>query len=267
GFGYDSLPGWAKVITQPVEERMRIFADPSERIRLDALAQSDEAGLLRLRTSAWSRHTVHEAFSEANKRYEGRVVGEIAAELGQEPFDVMLDIALRDELRTVFIPPPRGDNDRSWELKRDVWKTGKALIGGSDAGAHVDFAVSYNYATKMLAACRERQLIPLEEAIRMLTDVPARFYGIRDRGRVVEGHFADLMVFDPAAVDSGPVHWRDDLPGGAGRLYAHAEGINHVIVNGTEIVRDKQFTGVLPGTVLRSGRDTDTVAPVGFGRE
>src|SRR5262245_42807338 len=110
----------------------------------------------------------------------------------------------------------------------------------------------------MLAECRDRELIPLEDAVRLLTDVPASLYGIVDRGRVVEGASADLMIFDPDAIGSGPVHWREDLPGGAGRLYAEAEGMAHVLVNGTEIVRGTELTGALPGTVLRSGRDTRT---------
>src|SRR5262249_5832214 len=149
-------------------------------------------------------------------------IGDIAADLGQEPFDVMLDIALRDELRTIFSVPPPGNTDKSWELKREVWRGGKTVIGASDAGAHVDVTVAFDYSTRMLAGCRDRELVPLEEAIHLITDVQARFYGIRDRGRLAEGYFADLMIFDPASIASGPAHWRNDLPAGAGRLYTEA---------------------------------------------
>ena len=95
--------------------------------------------------------------------------------------------------------------------------------------------------------------------MRLLTDVPARLYGLRDRGRLVPGGFADVVVFDPTSIGHGPVRTRDDLPGGASRLYADAVGVGHVLVNGTEIARDGHFTGAVPGRVLRSGRDTDTV--------
>ncbi len=259
GFGYDALPGWAKIFRLPVPERTQQLADPAVRRRLAEGSRSEEAGLMRQSIAAWERQTVLETFAPENKVYEGRVVGDIAAELGQDAFDVMLDIAVRDDLRTIFKAPQRGNDDASWKLKRELWRSGKTVIGASDAGAHVDTIVTFNYATNMLAACRDRNLVPLEEAIHLITEVPARFYGLKDRGRVEEGCFADLMIFDADTVGSGPVHWRDDLPAGAGRLYAEAEGIAHVVVNGTEIVTGKELTGAVPGTVLRSGRDTETV--------
>jgi N-acyl-D-aspartate/D-glutamate deacylase len=95
--------------------------------------------------------------------------------------------------------------------------------------------------------------------VRQLTDIPARLYGLRDRGRLVPNAFADVVAFDPTTIGHGAVRTRDDLPGGASRLYADAEGVAHVLVNGTEIVRAGEFTGAVPGRVLRSGTDTDTV--------
>ena len=71
------------------------------------------------------------------------------------------------------------------------------------------------------------------------------------------------MVLDPDRIGHGPEHTRDDLPGGASRLYAEAEGIEHVLVNGVEIARAGELTGATPGTVLRSGLDTDTVTVPG----
>jgi N-acyl-D-aspartate/D-glutamate deacylase len=119
---------------------------------------------------------------------------------------------------------------------------------------------TFIYSTALLGSgVREKGLITLEEAIRQLTDLPARLYGVRDRGRIAEGWFADLVVFDADTVGAGPVHFRDDLPAGASRLYAEADGIEHVFVNGTEIVRGREFTGATPGTVMRSGRDTEGV--------
>jgi N-acyl-D-aspartate/D-glutamate deacylase len=86
--------------------------------------------------------------------------------------------------------------------------------------------------------------------------VPADLYGLRDRGRLAEGAIADLVVFDEATVGPEEVSTRFDLPGGAGRLYAGANGVEHVVVNGVPIVAAGELTGATPGALLRSGRDT-----------
>jgi len=101
--------------------------------------------------------------------------------------------------------------------------------------------------------------VTLEEAVHFLTDAPARLYGVRDRGRLSEGAHADVVVFDPATVGPAGERTYDDLPGGASRIVAESRGVHHVLVAGTEIVRDGAYTGATPGAVLRAGRDTETV--------
>jgi N-acyl-D-aspartate/D-glutamate deacylase len=120
---------------------------------------------------------------------------------------------------------------------------------------------TFNYTTVLLAeAVRARQLLSLEEAIHLLTDRPARLYGLVDRGRLQEGWSADVVVLDPDRVDSDELDMRYDLPGGAGRLYAGSSGIEHVLVNGVAIVSNGALTAERAGRVLRSGRDTRTPA-------
>ena len=105
----------------------------------------------------------------------------------------------------------------------------------------------------------------MEEAVQLLTDAPARLYGLKDRGRVAQGWMADLVIFDPDTIGPGPVETRFDLPGGAGRLFGTAEGINHVLVAGAEIVSESEFSDERPGRMIRSGRDTETVSVSGHG--
>ena len=172
----------------------------------------------------------------------------------------MIDLALDDGLRTLFLPVAIGADRASWDVRGELWHDDRTVIGASDAGAHLDMIDTFAQTTQVLGnGVRRYSLIGLEEAVRQLSDVPAKLIGLRDRGRIESGFMADLVVFDPATVDTGPVHSRQDLPGDAVRLYADAIGIEHVLVNGVQTIRDGVHTGALPGTVMRSGRDTRSV--------
>jgi N-acyl-D-aspartate/D-glutamate deacylase len=263
GFVLDALPGWSDVLGLPVAERLVALRDPEVRGRLAAGARSPEAGVLG-GLAKWHVLEVAETFAPENAAYEGRSIGDIAAEQGSEPFDALLDVVCADELRTGLRPPAFGDTDADWAERAQAWHDDRTVVGASDAGAHLDMMCGAVYSTALLGAgVRERQVIELEEAIRQLTTVPARLYGLRDRGVLRSGAWADVVVFDPATIAPGPERTRRDLPAGAPRLYAGAEGVEHVLVNGTEIVRSGQLTGALPGHILRSGRDTATVAARG----
>jgi N-acyl-D-aspartate/D-glutamate deacylase len=253
-FVLDSLPNWAEVVTLPLPARKRALADPAVRTKLDEGAKN--AGPMGF-VARWEHYVIEESWAAANERWRGQTVGDVAKALGIAPLDALLDVALADELRTVFRPALGGDDEASWQLRGKVWQDPRVMIGASDAGAHLDMIDSFTLSTSLLGpAVRERGLIELEDAIHQITDRPARLYGLERRGRIASGFHADLVVFDPATIAPGPIHTRRDLPGGAARLFAEAEGIEHVFANGVEVVRGKQLTGARPGTVLRSGRDS-----------
>ena len=259
GFVLDGLPGWRETMHLPVAERLRALADPQVRRRLNEGAHSEEAGILR-GLANWERLILLETFAPVNADANGRTVGEVAAARGKEPFDTLLDIVIADELRTGLSPRPFGDDEADWKMRAQVWRNRDAVIGGSDAGAHLDMMCGAIYTTSLLGhGVREHQVVTLEEAVRLITDVPARLYGLKERGRITPGWHADLVMFDPAAVGHGPEQTRYDLPAAAPRLVADARGISSVWVGGVEVCRDGAATGAMPGTVLRSGRDTETV--------
>jgi N-acyl-D-aspartate/D-glutamate deacylase len=257
------IPGWGDVMGLPTEERMAALRDPSVRARLDEVAHSEDAGVFR-RLSHWANYVIGDTFAPENKDLSWRDVGSIAAEQGKEPFDALLDLVLADDLRTVLWPKASDGDDASWRARVDVWADPGAMIGGSDAGAHLDRMCGANYPTSFLGDClRKRRLVPVERAVQMMTDEPARLFGLTDRGRIAEGAHADLFVFDPETVGSEPATLVHDLPGGSPRLIADSIGVVRVLVNGVETVADGRPTGNLPGTLLRSGRDTETVDPAG----
>ena len=262
GFVLDGLPGWREVFALPVDERMRALADPAVRQKLREGAASDEAGVLRALAN-WERLELIETFAEEHRRWEGHRVADVVADRGGDPFDVLLDVVLADELRTGLRPGGMGkESEAEWQLRAEVWRDPRAVIGGSDAGAHLDMMCGAIYSTALLShGVREFGVISLEEAIRQLTDVPARLYGLTGRGRIEDGFAADVVVFDPETVGYEQERTRADLPGGAWRLYAEATGVGHVLVNGEPIVEDGAFLGSTPGTLLASGRDTETVTP------
>ena len=182
-------------------------------------------------------------------------MGDIAREKGQDPFEAIVEIVAADDLRTVLWPQPGADGPEDWALRRKVWDHPDVVLGGSDAGAHLDRMLGSAYPTQFLAdSLRGKQLVPVEEAVRLMTDVPARLFGLRDRGRVAQGYHADLVVLDPATVGAGPVRTVYDLPGNAKRLLADALGVVRVLVNGKVTVEDGVPVGSVPGTVLRAGR-------------
>ena len=255
GFVLEGLPGWGPVLSLPVPERMAALRDPDVRRRLQAGASSEEAGLLR-GLADWKRLEVVEAFAEANRPYEGRTVADVVADRGGDPFDVLLDLVLADELRTGLRPTGMRDTRDDWALRAEVWRDPRVVVGGSDAGAHLDMMCGAVYSTALLAhAWREHQLVGLEEAIHLLTDVPARLYGLVGRGRIEVGAAADLVLFDGEAIGYEPERMRADLPAGAWRLHAGSTGVHRVLVNGTSVVEDGAVAGATPGTLLRSGRD------------
>jgi N-acyl-D-aspartate/D-glutamate deacylase len=257
GFLLDTIPGWEKPMALPHDEKKAMLASAEGRAMLREGATQPSTGF---NVANWGVYVINETFAAENKQWEGQTVANIAKARGVDEFDALCDIAVADDLMTGFGFPAREDDDETWQARIKVWRDKRTIIGASDAGAHLDFLATFNYSTVLLGKpVRERGLLPIEEAIHLLTDVPARLYGIRERGRLSDGWRADVVVIDPDSVGAQPVRMRFDLPTGAPRLYGGADGIDHVLVNGVEIVDHGEFTDARPGTLLRSGRDTETV--------
>jgi N-acyl-D-aspartate/D-glutamate deacylase len=250
------IPGWNDILDVEVPERIRRLQDPATRARMVEQAKGTPfEGLVN-----FGRYVIGDVFSEENEKVRGRWVRDIAAERGQDPFACLVDIVAADDLRTVLWPQPSADTDEDWALRRDLWDEPDVMLGGSDAGAHLDRMLGSPYPTKFIGDClRGRRLVPLERAVHLLTQVPADLFGLRQRGRLEPGYHADVVVFDPATIDAGPPTLTFDLPGASKRLLAQSIGVHRVYVNGVETIVDGAPTGSTPGTLLRSGLETSTV--------
>lgn len=254
------IPGWGPVLGLPVPERIAKLRDPDVRAEMLRRADSKEAGVFR-RLADFGRYVIGDTYSEANRGLSGRVVRDIAGERGQDAFHCLVEICAADDLRTVLWPMPTDNDPASWALRAETWQHEDVLLGGSDAGAHLDRMCGAPYTTRFIGDClRGRKLATLEQAVKMLTDDPARLFGLRERGRIQEGFHADLVLFDPERIAAGTATLVHDLPGDSPRLDSKALGIRAVWVNGVEAIRDDVVSGAVPGKVLRSGRDTRTVA-------
>ena len=255
------IPGWQEILSVPTEERLARLQDPEIRARMLAASHSEEAGVYR-RLADWEDYVIGDTFSPANEGCSNRTVASIAAERGTTPFDTLLDIVVADELRTILWPAPKDKDDETWRMRVEAWNDERVMIGGSDAGAHLDRMCGATFPTRFLAdTIRGRKLVSVERAVQLMTEVPASLFGLADRGTLTVGNNADVVVFDPDTIGSENAHMVADLPGGCERLTADSFGIERVLVNGEAVIVDGRPTGSTPGTVLRSGRDTHTVLP------
>jgi N-acyl-D-aspartate/D-glutamate deacylase len=174
---------------------------------------------------------------------EQRSIGELARAAGKDPLDFMLDLALAEGLDTVFNAMLLNSDEQA---VGEMLRHPASLVSLSDAGAHLTFFNDAGFGLHLLGHwVRERGALALEDAVRRLTSVPARLFGIRKRGLLKPGYAADLLLFDPATVGRGPKQRVFDLPGGHARLDTPARGVHGVWVNG---VRELER---LPGKFLR----------------
>jgi len=245
-YPFSEIKAAGRVFTRSLEEQKRVYADPEFRAAFKAeLAEG------RRFTGHPPKVIICRVGNPALRHYETRTAGEIAAERNADPLDTPFDIAIEDNLETM-VAYERGNSDRGQIA--DMLRDPRTMIGLSDGGAHVDLLYEAGYPTYLLSHwVREKQVLTLEQAVRRITSEPAEFFGLAGRGRVAPGYAGDLVLFDEAGIGSperGSFIY--DLPTGAGRLHAKAQGIARVIVNGRTLYRDGQPTGDLPGQVVSS---------------
>ena len=247
----ESYVAWRPAMEVSGDDLKPVYADA--RFRAGMKAELDNPRGLRAFNGDWSRIVVAEVANGGDKACEGRTVAELAAAAGQHPLDRFLDLGLADDLDTVFTSTLlNSDEDAVAKLITDPHST----IALSDAGAHLTFFCDAGFGPHLYGHwVRDRQALDLETAVHRMTGRQADIFGIADRGRLEEGAWADLMLFDPATVARTPSRRMHDLPGGASRLVCDAEGMGGVWINGVRVADEGGFHGAdrLPGRLIRGG--------------
>jgi N-acyl-D-aspartate/D-glutamate deacylase len=256
--GFRSIPGFERLFELDVDARVAALADPAVRAQLARSLAGLGAGTNAMFRDALAANLVSDSDHPALQALLGRRVADVAAERGTSVLDTMFDLAVESRLDVGFVRYlVKTDTPERRALRARVLRDPRVVLGASDGGAHLRGVINAEYSSASFAELvRDEPVFSLEELVRQFTDVPAQLYGLKDRGRIAEGSWADVVIFDPAAIGASPVKLVRDLPGGAARLLSRGLGIDAVLVAGQEIVRDGSYTGAMPGRLLRAGRDT-----------
>jgi N-acyl-D-amino-acid deacylase len=250
---YAGVFPWHALMNLSHEEKLAKLNDPAVRDVLRTAVENPnrdpDAGST-LPPPHWDVTFVDEVTDPRNEKYLRRTMAELAEEMGKAPADVMIDLALSEDLKMKF----------RWENKTPAWaktveecmKHPSMLMGVSDGGAHLDRDDGADWSTYFLRSwVIDREVWSLEEGIRQLTQVPAAMAGFAGRGALLPGYAADIMIFDPETVGPGTKRMVYDLPGGQGRFSARPRGFAATIVNGVPIVLDGKLQAALPGQLVR----------------
>jgi N-acyl-D-amino-acid deacylase len=230
------------------EQLKVVFRDHSWREKFRENAKNPIPGMIF--QGNWDRVMVAVAQKPANAKYVNRYAAEIAKTEHRDPLDVMLDLALDENLETAFLGRflNVGDEGVARLLKHEA-----GVVALSDAGAHLIYMCDAGFGLHFLAHwVRERGDFTIQEGIRRLTSHPADLYGIPNRGRLAVGAQADMLLFDPATVGISPAERVADLPGGGRRTIRRPTGVHGVFCNGVKTFDGKDYVKHAkgPGHVL-----------------
>ncbi|MDD3651984.1 amidohydrolase family protein [Immundisolibacter sp.] len=242
------FPSWQPVMRLSREQKLATYADPKFRQSF----RDDLETIPAFGRDIWSRFYVLDGVSDQARDIarSGQSLRQLADASGRDPMDLLVEIAVEDELRSTFdLIALNYDPADTIPLVQDD----RLLIGLSDAGAHLDMLCDAGYSTHLLQRwVRETGALTLEQGVRKLTSIPAQLFGI-DRGVLAVGKAADLVIFDPATVACGDKQWATDLPGGGRRFVTHSTGVRATIVAGEVLFENGAYRdGARPGRVLRS---------------
>jgi len=248
---FRSMPTWLPILQGPDADKLTAYTNPAIRAKLreevDAPLGPDSTFSKR-----WDLMFVEEPKLAKNRGLAGKHIAEIAKAKGQHPLDAFLDLAVEENLETIF---SLGEINMDTEAVAQILGSPYAVVGLTDGGAHVQFHSNVSNPTRLLGYwVREKQIMSLELAVRRLTYDSASAFGIYDRGLVQPGMAADLVVFDPDTVAPRKEDVVHDFPANGWRMRELADGIHYTVVNGEVLLEKGEHTGAHPGRVIKNAR-------------
>ena len=245
---FDSWEVWRDIRKLPLAEQRAKFADPARKAKLVEVASSPSE---RHRQYGSTVNPPDWNWVFVMRGTEGRdqSVAEMARQRGVSAAQLVIDLALEEDFKTLFRMPINNEND---DDVLAMMKHPHSVVTFSDSGAHVSQIMDSSLQTNVFSQwVREREALTLEEAVRMVTFEPASRWGLHDRGLLRVGMAADVTVFDPDTIQADMPTIVHDLPAGAKRFKQTATGLRATVVNGEVLLEDKEHTGAAPGKLLR----------------
>ena len=246
---FRSMLTWLPILQAPDDEKLAAYQNPEIRAKLRGEVEAP-LGPDSTFSKRWDLMIVEEPALPKNRGLRGQHIAAIAKAQAKHPLDAFLDLAVEEDLQTVF---SLGEINMDTEAVAQILGSPYAVVGLSDGGAHVQFHSNVSNPTRLLGYwVREKGIMSLELAVRRLTFDSASAFGIYDRGLLQPGMAADLVIFDPDTIRPVPEDVVHDFPSNGWRMRELAEGIHYTVVNGDVLMEKGTHTGSYPGRVLRN---------------
>ena len=232
------LPAWAyeggdlAVIKRLKDSKVR----SDIRAELEALYEKDY----------YERVQIMEVASQKNKKLEGKRVAQAAKEVGKDPFDFVCDLLIEEKIKVQAIYFTMSEKNLEEILKKPYVMIGsdsgcRSIEGRLSRGALHPRAFG-TFPRVISEFVKKRKILTLEDAINKMTKMPAQRFGLKKRGEIKEGYYADLVVFDlneicDTSTFEEPLHY--------------PKGIKYVFINGDMVIKDGKHTGSHPGMVIK----------------
>ena len=259
-YPFYSHDGFDQIKAYNPEQLKTVFREDDFRRRFRASLANPQPGMIF--QGNWERVTIAIPTLKKNSSLANQSIEEVARTQNRDPLDVILDLSLEEDLQTTFIGQFLNVGDAG---VNELLQHESGVVALSDAGAHLTFMCEAGFGLHFLAKwVRERGNFTLVHGIQRLTSHPADLYGLIDRGRIVPGAYADLMLFDPDQIGVTAAERIQDLPGGGSRTIRQPLGLHGVFVNGAQVFDGEKYldyaTG--PGMVLDHFRSSKNMSRV-----